>query len=690
MSRGALARSPAPLPLTLALPAVLALVLSACDDGGSSWSTAARPRSRPEPAAAPDLRAWASSERDAATVGDAAAYVLPGMDCLVSDNAVRVKVLPTEPGIRCLDKVPGGILLGSPLKHFIPYYVFDIYPESGTPEYYRVGTTPRRDSIVGWAPAARLSRWDSRVGVRYARRDTGRTPPLLVYGAADPIVELLETGRTDAAPIARARLTSERTLMPWPVSRTRQVTVDGRVHEIVKIDFLAEIPTGSEIEGQEDIGAAPAAAYSEKRIGEISRSVKMLDIVFCVDNTASTEPFLDSIRQAVEEISVELADADVRPDLHFGMVLYRDYIDGLYFRNERGRSVVAHQGLRGDLTSFLAQVRQLHEASTSSDDWAEAGYDGLFAALTETPWRGGDLSARVVVLIGDNSFHEPESDKNPRNIGIDVIGREARARGIPVYTLSIDGAGGGDEQERHWDQMKAIADVTGGECYRIEDAVRVAREIERISGEQVEQVALRAEVTDTFIAGRSADEVAATHDLDIRKVTEVMEFLEGAGVDVDKLGRGVPTFASGWALVEMGDAPILEREVYIARNELDVLLGGLHQLRSHLSGAADFGTRVAMFSLGSHLDPLADFFSGRAAEPFDVYLMAKGIPVGRNSVLRYSESELRHMAEETRRALVDRIQKYCIPALVNALNDDSLWFYRDTLQFGWVDEAFLP
>jgi len=71
-------------------------------------------------------------------------------------------------------------------------------------------------------------------------------------------------------------------------------------------------------------------------------------------------------------------------------------------------------------------------------------------------------------------------------------------------------------------------------------------------------------------------------------------------------------------------------------------------------------------------------------------LMAKGIPVGRTSILRLPSAEIRHMSEESRGVLRDRITRQNVPMLVNVRNDDSLWTLRDEIEFGWIPERALP
>ncbi|MCB9897402.1 MAG: VWA domain-containing protein [Planctomycetes bacterium] len=628
--------------------------------------------------------------------------LLPGMECLVDEaTGIRAKVLVTERGVRCQDGVPAGGLAGAPLKHFLPYYVFDVWPREGEPEFYEVGSTPRRQSVKGWVPAVSVARWDTRVGVRYARRPDGRAPPLRIYASPDPLVEILQTGRSATRPIARATLSGERTLMPWPVAETKLVTVDGKVHELVRIDFLAELPErpagGDDAALVLDDPAGPpeTGAYTEAEMTHLLSDLKVLDIVFCVDNTRSTGPYLDAIRSAVSTIARRLDSLPTRPDLQVGLVLYRDYVDGIYFDQGRGPSVTWTSGMTSDLDGFLARVRGLTEAPYNSDEYAEAGYDGLLAAVEDTSWRGKALASRVVVLIGDNSFHEPESEKNPKHIGLERVRLSADAHDVRVFTLDIDGGGGEAEQQVHLEQFQAIADACGGACFPIDDAGDVVDRIRSISDVQVERVHANVAVTEGLRAGKAVGTIAEEENLDIRQVTEVMEFLEGADVDLSRLKPGEPTFSTGWALVSLDGVDLLEREVYLAKAESEALVGALMTIGSRYfvsnDGADRFGRNLVEIGAARRIgDPLADFFETDSAGPFDVFALSKGIPVNPHSVLRMTKSEIMFMSEADKAAIRDRVNRVCIPSLVNAQNDDGLWVFRDDFEFGWIPESYLP
>jgi hypothetical protein len=213
-----------------------------------------------------------------------------------------------------------------------------------------------------------------------------------------------------------------------------------------------------------------------------------------------------------------------------------------------------------------------------------------------------------------------------------------------------------------WTQFTDLAKRTKGECFGISDAPALVERVRRILEATASIQGVRAVVVPELGKGKTVAQIAGERDLDIRKVTEVMEFLKGAGVDVTQLGVGNPTFATGWALMEVRGTPILEREVYLARSELSLLLGVLNVLCERLASPEGV-LNLARFAGDSRADGVLSFFEGKEPAPLDVWLMAKHIPVGRSSILRLTESEIRHMPEEKRFALRERLERQIIPAL---------------------------
>lgn len=671
----------------------VAIVLWGCRETPSASVSPRLDEGDRTPAA--DLGASSTPAAATAQQGSQQAHLrrLPGMDCLVNQFGIRVKVLVAKRGVCCIDRVPGGAPTGLPLRFFGIYFVFAVSPEQGDIEYFQIGTTPRTDSIVGWVPASQVARWDTRVGARYRRIAEGRTPPLLVYRDKEALAELVKTGTTNAKPVARAAFNDEHTWMPWPIAETDQFTCDGKVHELVRLHFLGEFKEGADLGTPEEASTPSKQAYTPEELTRIKKGINKLEVVFCVDNTQSTQPFIEGIRAAVEQISRGLQSLSFKPDLRLGLLLYRDYVRSIMFHEGGQLSVTKSYPLHDDVEAFLRIVRPIREASASSEDWPEAVYDGVHAAVEGTRWSEDGLSHRVVILIGDNSAHEPGSPKNPRRITSEYLIWAAQQRKARIFSLCIHGGGGEGEQRVHWSQFDALARGTGGKCYPLGEAGKVVEQIGQIMESETAVVHTRSVVLEALTKAKAAGDrgtvatqVAAQTEVNVREVTEVMEFLEGAGVDIERLGPGVPSFATGWCLTQVQGVPILQKEVYVARAEVDMLLSELNALCVHLS--PDLPRLGFSVGVGGRVNPTS-FFATRRPEPMDIFLMAKGIPCSQG-LLKLTRSDIEHMPEEQRAILRDKMARQIVPALTNARNDDRYFRFVDDLEFGWVPESNLP
>jgi len=609
-------------------------------------------------------------------------FAVPGMDCLVDRHGIRIKVVPVTRGVRCRAAPGEGEIAGAPLRYFRPYFVFDVAPREGVPEHMLVGETPKRDGARGWAPASGLARWPTRVGVRYRRSPDGRTPPLLVFRSREDATRFVRDGLTGVEPIARTTHRAPRARMPWPVTEVAQVEARGRVHEIVKLQFLGT--DGLPQPGSAGAGDSDAPGPAADEVEDVRRRLGTVDLVFVADNTRSTRPFLRAIKQAVAHIAESIAG---RPslDVRFGLVLYRDHVPGILYP---GGKAVRHFALEADIDDFLELVEGLREPARASMDWPEAGYDGLHRALHATAWRGDRLSSRVVCLVGDNSFHEPGHARNPHGRGAAEIIAAARGRHVRIVGLCIRGGGGDAEQVRHARQFAALARGTGGRVFPIDDAAKAARHLLATLDDATRTASERAIVYGDLAAGKSTETIARERRLDIGRVTEVMRFLDARGVQVGPRQADGTRFAEGWAVCDVDGVPLIEREGYLARSALDLLVSSLSYVCSRLS--PDGARRRFESAASSRINPAASFLAQDLPEPLDVFLMAKGIPVGRASILRLTAADIRHMPEEERARKRTRIAGTIIPGLVACRNDSSLWVYRDGLEFGWIPERLLP
>jgi Mg-chelatase subunit ChlD len=607
-----------------------------------------------------------------------------GAECLMNRDGIQAKVLVIEEGVRCLSESPPpphGAPVGSPLAYFRPYFLFDAFPRDGAASHYLIGPTMQRRDVIGWVPAAAVARWDTRVGARAVRDPARRVPPVVIYPTKEALVELLQKGATAVKPIARARPQPGRAYMPWPIVEIHRALVRGQVHELVRLHFLAELKDNL---AEADAPEAAQAARAGVHLQEALQKVRRLDLVFVVDCTGSMQPYIEAVKATIRDVAQQLlqGDANRRPDVAFALVAYRDHDDAAT------TFVTRHFGLDRDAEAFLSKLKGLD--ATAGGDEPEALYDGVWAGLTETPFRQG--SHKVVVVVADSSAHEPGDRQNPRNIGQETLTQAARdrQRRAKVFGMITGRADQSDDKRLLWKQLTGLAQKTGGECYPLSGADQLVARVRAVLETERKETDARQDVVLAVARGqKDPARLARDTGLDVRKVTEILEFLPGAGIDLTKLRPGVPTFSSGWALCEQNGLTVLQREVYLPREDLGLLIHGMSGLIT-VTSHPNLGVQVFRRGVEGRTNLFGEFFQQQdRVEPLDVYLAARGIPCRRASILQLERGKLETMNEDERARLRERLAAQ-IELLIRDHNDSDLWLSRSGKDFGWIPEDHLP
>ncbi len=496
-------------------------------------------------------------------------------------------MLVISQGVRCAAR-PGGPATGAPLQCFRPYFVFEVKSEGRTARHYRVGPGPHRGQIEGWIAAEHVVSWPTNVAGRLV------DGTMVVYAEPEPLETLIRGGIPAAKPVARTTAQPGRRYMPWPITEIRRLEINGHVHEIARIRFLAQMPGSTAA----DNPMSQTESYSDETIARVKENIAKVDIVFCVDNSDSTKVYSDTIRDAIRSIARQLQVGDIQ----IGLVFYRDHGRGVEF--PEGAVQIAFP-LSSDVEGFLSVLDSAQQAKRDRD-WPEAGYDGVLAAIQETAWRGDALTQRIVVVVSDNSYHEPGSPRNPNNIGLPQIAAAAEQQNVKVFGLCIHGGGGENEQARHRQQIEDIARATDGQVYpparatRHSSADELAQHIATVQSvveSPRKQDEVRRQVVEDLRDGHSAEQIAQQRRLPIHQVTDVMELLEGAGYDLRKMAANGPVPVEGWVLCEFQGATQLEREVYVSEGELDALIATINQLAAYCQ-QKDFAQQVLWGGIG--------------------------------------------------------------------------------------------
>lgn len=596
-------------------------------------------------------------------------------DSLLNSDHIPMKVVIAARRLRAAAD-PGGKADGHECKFFHPYYVFQFHPSADAPTHVRIGTTTMRESIVGWVPVGKTAaeRWDTRVGVVYASQ-----VPLLVYADKQAAAELAATGRTSAEPIARATPQSPVPWMPWPVAAEEIVNVGGKQVPVMKLLFLGEMPVGANLADRPgDVQGGNPNRLPDAQIAAIRAGVRKLDCLFVVDNTASTTPFLTAIKDAVKAIAQQLAaSAGEAVDIAFGLVLYRDFVDGLYF-DEAAKSVTRTYPLTNDLAGFVRTVDPLQAATVSSVDYAEAGYDGALGG-TQAAFRDR-LAHKIIIMISDNSYHDASSPKNPNKLDGPTVVKAAKDNQITIFGLRVAGAGGEAEQARHAAQQIELCSGTGGTSHPIGDHGKVVDGIRAVIAKERSEVETRDRVVTAVTTGKTREAAG----VDERQWAAVMTFLKSKDITEQQLQPGVPTFATGWCPAALAGVPLVEPRVYLSRKEVEYLRDELSALGRVLN--AEPKAMLALF--GTAAAAKGGFMERRVAQKFNEFQVAKGIPC-RSGILALTQNDIETMNPTKRQEIAKQVW-VMVTRLTDVLNDNRTFRFVNDTEFGWIPDASLP
>jgi len=165
------------------------------------------------------------------------------------------------------------------------------------------------------------------------------------------------------------------------------------------------------------------------------------DICFAIDRTSSmldyNFPFAEIIQAFVKNIEreQEFNGINVKKTLRMGVLYYQDR---LIEKNSCLESFPVTEWaieLTHDIDSVIEVLREFKPSACSSEEPAEAVFDGLNRILIDTEWN--DNALRTIVLIGDAPPHQEDHPKNPFHLNCSNITKEADNKSIRFITIKI-------------------------------------------------------------------------------------------------------------------------------------------------------------------------------------------------------------------------------------------------------------
>lgn len=152
------------------------------------------------------------------------------------------------------------------------------------------------------------------------------------------------------------------------------------------------------------------------RYKDVLSSMKLVDVFFLIDGTASMGPHINAARKAVEKIGKKLRN---NPDFaetsfRFGFRIYRDtYADKIMYDCQNGvcegmplSSSNCESDSNDNWREFIQELKQVNETRNDKDDYPEQLFDGLRQAIRDMiPC---NKRAKLIFVIGDHGDIQSE------------------------------------------------------------------------------------------------------------------------------------------------------------------------------------------------------------------------------------------------------------------------------------------
>ncbi|MEI6559608.1 MAG: vWA domain-containing protein [Rhodospirillaceae bacterium] len=501
---------------------------------------------------------------------------------------------------------PGARLAASPGaagdKAVPAFSVLYLYDRSADGKAVQVGA--RSDcKPQGWLAADAVIPWRHAIAVAFANRtgrervpffdDPARVQALLkAPDAAAQISKLLAReqgpGLATLEPKAPVDIKSQFYLLP--VLDTQPAAFANRLQtRLLHVAAISLTPQPA-VTPAAPAAPPPAAARPASDERQNFRSA----VVFVVDATKSTQPYIDRMRQSLDKFYAKVEAAHLEDSVRFGLIGYRDdpaAVKGIEYLTK----IFVDPNTVSRRAEFNAAAAGLKAATISSRAEAEDGFSGINAAIEGINWEG--FSGRFVVMITDAASREPGPlAKTPFDAHHTRL--NAAASGIAllsVHLLTPEGSAADHERARaEYREMTAYPGreplyypIQTGDINKFGTAVEtIADSLVRLVGE--------AEAKGTVVTAPDAKPGTAPG-----KIAEDIAAI-GHAMRLAYLGR-----TSGSTLPPMFDSWTVDRD--FARPEVQSLVPGV------------FLTKAELSDLQVTVNAVADAFENAKMAPSKLY-----------------------------------------------------------------------
>ena len=303
---------------------------------------------------------------------------------------------------------------------------------------------------IGWMQARDVLEWKQAliVSYRHPGLEDMRRDPVLMFRSLDALREVVESPVRENVMTMLYGKISKGDIPPLLASKEpeRYVDIDEKFYLLPILDFEVEEINGDEVRYLQLAAAVPRKrgtdilededywkeSETEQGVSEKQAKELKIEVVFVMDMSRSMQPYIDSTRDAIKELVRSIASDDVKNNVSFGLVGFRDDT----------RKIAALEFTSKNLTPELVDVdtfvklleEEARATSIGSMDYAEEVYAGVDTGLGSA-WAGDAI--RILFLVGDASAHEPGHEQSTTGKNAEVLNQAARTAGVRIFAVHL-------------------------------------------------------------------------------------------------------------------------------------------------------------------------------------------------------------------------------------------------------------
>ena len=372
-----------------------------------------------------------------------------------------------RPGSR-LSPQPGAP--GQPAQGFSVFYVYGRRAAPDGSTWLEVG--PALDGrTVGWLPEARTIAWRHNMVLAF-NNPAGRERAMFFRDGEVPRALWMNTAaRAQEAQRLRTEAMAGR---DGPVIALEPETHVNITDQFYLLPVLNATPLQNE-RGQsalqlEVISAPLAPPPPRPNDDEAFRNFRGA-LVFVIDTTISMGPYIDRTREAIREVVARIRGTEVGDRFRFGMVAFRDAMDG-NARLEYVTRMISAPDLNEPPEAILSRLPGVQEAQASNDGFDEDAVAGLKMALDDVNWQ--PFGGRFVVLITDAGARDANDPRSATGHSIENIRALAqhpqrRVTMAAVHLRTPEGRANHRRAERQWRELTETGTPAGQLYFPVRD-----------------------------------------------------------------------------------------------------------------------------------------------------------------------------------------------------------------------------